>query len=218
MTFIFAIILDLKEKKTLRDISVGGKRAVICSTKLKLKKKEACLLWLKSKMRRWDYEDCIVLFSKLCMINHDKCQTLKSIHKSPVWNGCLSQVCAGWVKHREWQCKLPWRQSLWGRTRAAWDFLETKMIVQLFVCSMFPGAWMHQACCVCASQMVYVCPIKPLPSQHMNLSDIPGSHMCTKIYLILIQLSGMLYRHMATMQLMQLIVISASKKQYILYT
>jgi len=33
MTFIFAIILDLKEKKTSRDINIGGKPEMICSTK-----------------------------------------------------------------------------------------------------------------------------------------------------------------------------------------
>lgn len=62
-------------------------------------------------MRRWDYEDCIVFVSKLSMINSGMCQTLKSIHKWPVWNGCLGQDCVGGVEHRQWQYKLPYRQS-----------------------------------------------------------------------------------------------------------
>lgn len=73
----------------------------------------------------------------------------------------------------------------------------------LLVCSLFPGAWKHQTCCTCASQLGSAYAVKSLSSFSwiFQVFDVTECHTCTEIYLILPQLSGMLYRHMLTIKL-----------------
>lgn len=153
-------------------------------------------------MRRQDCKDVTIFMSNSHMPNSDICQPDAEISSQMTNLKWMVLSAVFWMSQTQ--------------TVSTLTSLQTALLRRNEGCLGFPkNRWLYRVTraaslwCLEAPDIPYTCITAGLCLCHQSslqthqifqVCDVPGSHTCTKIYLILPQLSGILHRHMATMQ------------------
>jgi len=130
------------------------------------------------------------LIYKLCVINSDTCQTVRTVlDESNTDSGNINFLTDNPYEEERGlpgtSQKLRWLYRVTCVQHVPWCLKASDML------------------CMCITAGLCLCRKTALFTTHWicQVCDVPGCHTCTKVYLILPQMSGTLYRHMETIQL-----------------